>query len=260
MSILAEIFRNKQQEVLNSKLCVSLETLRAQVKDVKPPRGFLHALTEANTPIALIAEVKKASPSQGVIRADFDAGEISRTYAEAGAHCLSVLTDEKYFQGSAQNLALAKTACGLPCLRKDFIDDPYQVWESRAWGADAILLIVAALEPTQLKDLMALAAELTMDVLVEVHSQAETEIALAAKALLIGVNNRDLSTFQTSLSISQTLIPQISPHAFVVSESALENIEDVRCVQSAGARAVLIGTRFTSSPDVLTAVRTVMDW
>ncbi len=260
MSKLAEIFRHKRQEVVAARSHTPLANLMSVAKDADAPRGFLAALKGASVPVSLIAEVKKASPSQGLIRSDFDPAEIGRVYAEAGAHCLSVLTDERYFQGSAENLKGARESSGLPCLRKDFIDDPYQIWEARAWGADAVLLIVAALELSQLSDLHALSHDLGMDVLVEVHSRAETEVALSIGAPLIGVNNRDLSTFSTHLETSELLLPLIKPHAFAISESAIESHADVARVATAGAQAVLIGTRFTSSPDIGGAVKAVMGW
>lgn len=208
--------------------------------------------------LALIAEVKKASPSRGLIRPDFDAAEVAAAYARAGAQALSVLTDETYFQGSAENLVRAREAGGLPCLRKDFINDPYQIYEARAWGADAILLIVAGLDDASLADLHRLAVELGMDVLVEVHTDEETDRALALGAPLIGVNNRDLTDFRTTLGTSDRLLPRISPHAFAVSESALESRADLDRVHAAGAGAVLIGTAFCAAPDIEAKVREVM--
>jgi indole-3-glycerol phosphate synthase len=208
----------------------------------------------------LIAEVKKASPSKGLIRADFDPSAIAHIYRGAGADCLSVLTDERYFQGSLENLAIAREASGLPCLRKDFILDPYQVYEARAWGADCILLIVAGLESGQLRDLSQLAKSLGMDVLVEVHSEPEAEIALSLGADLIGVNNRNLADMTTSLQTSLDLLPILSEHALTVSESALSSRAEVDLVRIAGARAVLIGTTFCAASDIGSKVREVMDW
>jgi indole-3-glycerol phosphate synthase len=202
--------------------------------------------------------VKKASPSKGVIRADFDPEAIAAAYARAGAAALSVLTDVPHFQGSPAYLKIAREASGLPVLRKDFLYDPYQVLEARAWGADAVLLIVAALEDAQLRDLQAFAHELGMDALVEVHTAEETERALAAGCPLIGVNNRDLGDFRTSLEISDRLLPRIAPHALAVSESALETRADLDRVRAAGARAVLIGTTFCAAPDIEGKVREVM--
>jgi indole-3-glycerol phosphate synthase len=171
---------------------------------------------------------------------------------------LSVLTDIPHFQGAPDYLAIARTASGLPALRKDFLYDPYQLYEARAWGADAILLIVAALDDVQLRDLQALAGELGMDALVEVHTAEETDRALNIGCPLIGVNNRDLGDFRTSLTISDNLLPRIAPHALAVSESALETRADLDRVRDAGARAVLIGTTFCAAPDIESKVREVM--
>ena len=259
MSVLDRIFGRKAEEVAAAKTRVPAADLKKMAADAEPPRGFKKALREAPG-LALIAEVKKASPSKGVIRADFVAAEIAKAYADAGAQCLSVLTDEHYFQGSAENLQRARAATSLPCLRKDFLNDPYQVYEARAWGADALLLIVASLEVGQLRDLQALAKELGMDALVEVHTEEESERALGAKAQMIGVNNRNLSDFTTSLSTSERLIPMIAPHALAVSESALETRADLDRVEAAGAKAVLIGTTFCATPDIESKVREVMGW
>jgi len=209
---------------------------------------------------SLIAEVKKASPSQGLIRADFDPAEIARTYEEAGAQCLSVLTDSPNFQGSLENLKLCREATNLPCLRKDFVYDPYQVYESRAWGADAILLIVAMLEAGQLNELYYLARDLRMDVLVEIHNDEELRRAIDLKADLIGINNRDLNTFKTDIQTSVNLLPFLPAGVVSVSESALATRADVETVHQAGARAVLIGTTFCGSPDIGAKVREVMGW
>lgn len=227
-------------------------------RDAGPTRGFHRALRESPSPLALIAEVKKASPSRGLIRADFDPVTIAQSYERAGADALSVLTDVDYFQGHPTNIRLAREATSLPCLRKDFLDDPYQVYEARAWGADAILLIVASLSREQIADLAGLANELGMDVLVEVHNAEETEVALDLKCPLIGVNNRNLADFTTDLATSERLIPLIAPHATAISESALETPADLARVKAAGARGVLIGTTFCQNPDIEAKVREVM--
>lgn len=233
--------------------------MKARAASGPPPRGFRAALEGASNP-ALIAEVKKASPSKGVIREDFDPVAIAHAYESAGATCLSVLTDVRYFQGSPDSLIKCRETTSLPVLRKDFIFDPYQVYESRAMGADAILLIVAMLDDENLRILYSLSAELEMDVLVEVHDEAEIERALAVGAKIIGINNRDLITFETSLQTSERLLPMLSGRALAVSESAIEVREDVRRVAKAGANAVLIGTTFCASPDVEAKVREVMAW
>jgi indole-3-glycerol phosphate synthase len=257
MSVLQRIFDHKHGEVAAARERISVVDLKAQALDAEPPRGFLRALMR-NDGLALIAEVKKASPSKGVIRPDFDPVEIACAYERAGADALSVLTDVHYFQGSPENLRLAKANTSLPCLRKDFIDHEYQVYEARAWGADAVLLIVAALEDAQLKDLHGLIQSLGMDALVEVHTEEEAERALEIGAPLIGVNNRDLSDFHTSLETSERLLPMISPLALGVSESALETRADLDRVEAAGARAVLIGTTFCASPDIEAKVHEVL--
>lgn len=258
MSVLERIFARKAQEVEAAKAAISFAEIRSRAKEQEPPRGFARALTNSKHPIALIAEVKKASPSRGVIRERFDPVEIAAAYETAGAEALSVLTDIDYFQGSPQNLILCRAATNLPCLRKDFIDDPYQVYEARAWGADAILLIVAALSDAALIELHGLAHELGMDVLVEVHSADEAGRALQANCPLIGVNNRNLGDFSTDLATSEGLIPMLCPSATVVAESAIESFGDVERMRAAGATAVLIGTRFCESPDIAAKVREVM--
>jgi len=260
MSVLTKIFERKAIEVADAKRLVGIDKIQALARETEAPRGFLRALANASG-LALIAEVKKASPSQGIIRPNFDPVEVAQAYERAGAHALSVLTDEHYFQGSAENLRLAKKSTNLPCLRKDFVNDPYQVYQARAWGADAILLIVASLHASEVRDLRGLAEELGMDVLVEVHSEDEAEIAIDLKCPLIGVNNRDLSNFATSLTISTRLLPQVvASGALGVSESALETRSDLDIVQNAGAKAVLIGTSFCAAPNIEEKVREVMGW
>ncbi len=260
MSYLDRIFETKRQEVELAKQRAPLEATRARAREAGSPRGFRNALMNAAQPVSLIAEVKAASPSMGSIRPDLDPIEVSRIYESAGAHCLSVLTDVQYFKGSPENLIKSRESVSLPILRKDFIDDPYQVYESRSWGADAILLIVAALELSQIVDLQELAWELGMDVLVEVHDEAEAVTALTAKANLIGVNNRNLSTFKTDLQTSVRLLPQIAPYAHAVSESSLAAYEDIETVRNAGAKSVLIGTTFCAAEDIGAKVREVMHW
>ncbi|MEA2553063.1 MAG: indole-3-glycerol phosphate synthase [Fimbriimonadaceae bacterium] len=210
--------------------------------------------------MGLIAEVKKASPSKGLIREDFHPVEIAKAYERAGAHALSVLTDKPHFHGRPEYLGEARAATKLPVLRKDFILDEYQIYESRTWGADAILLIVAGLEMMQIVEFHSLARELGMDVLVEVHTDQEAQIAIELGCHFIGVNNRDLATFQTSLETSDKILSMIADQAFAVSESALETQKDVERVRRAGAKAVLIGTTFCAAPDVESKVREVMGW
>lgn len=260
MNYLSKIFEAKLEEVRDRSLRTPLAELRSRASDAEPPRGFLDALRGASVSPALIAEVKKASPSQGMIRPDFDPVAIARMYREAGAHCLSVLTDERFFQGSADNLVVARQSSGLPVLRKDFLLDPYQVWEARAMGADAVLLIAAMLEPSRLADLHALARELHMDVLVEIHDEQDSERAEVCQPDLVGINNRNLHTFETDVSVTERLAPLWVGRALLVSESALEEAEDVRRVSAAGARAVLIGTAFCRAASIPDKVREVMGW
>lgn len=259
MSKLAEIFAHKREEVEAARKAIPLAELEATAKERPQALGFRRALMEDPHPTALIAEVKKASPSQGLIRPDFNPIEIAKTYELAGAACLSVLTDSRYFQGSPDYLCAIRSAVSIPLLRKDFIYDRYQLLEAKAWGADCVLLIVAGLEATLLAALFEEAQSLGMDVLVEVHSEAELDVALDLGADLIGVNNRDLSTFQTDLGTSERLLPRITS-AVAVAESALSNVDDVRRVSAAGARAVLIGTTFCQSPNIGAKVAEVMGW
>ncbi len=257
MSILTEIFAHKANEVAFAKSLVAPEELLARSADAPPRKGFLRALKAAEKP-GLIAEVKKASPSAGVIRENFDPVDLAVTYEQAGATCLSVLTDIKYFQGSPDYLMRIREQVELPLLRKDFIADPYQIAEAVLWGADAILLIVAGLEKSQLFDLHALAQVSGLDVLVEVHDEAECEVANELKAPLVGINNRDLRTFKTDLSTTARLLPLLTEAELRVSESALYSYKDVQQVHTYGADAVLIGTAFTQSENVGSAVRRIM--
>jgi len=256
MSVLEKIFARKVEEVAEAKGRISEFDLQKMAADASPTRGFRASL-ESHDGLALIAEIKKASPSQGLIRADFDPVEIARIYEAAGAQCLSVLTDRDYFQGAPEYLIAAREAVQLPCLRKDFIYDPYQVYEARAWTADAILLIAAFLETDDLRNLRQLAESLNMDALVEVHTDEELDSALESGAALIGVNNRNLADFTTDLATSERLIPRIGPSRTAVSESALESKSDLDRMERAGAKAVLIGTTFTQSPDIAAKVREV---
>lgn len=258
MSVLEKIFAKKHAEVAEAKARIPLPQLEDRALAMPTPRSLVVALRQSPDDVALIAEVKKASPSKGLIRPNFDVHEIARAYTEAGAAAMSVLTDVPHFQGSPENIRLAREVSPLPILRKDFIDDEYQVVEARAWGADAILLIVAALDDVQLRDLHTFANGHGMDVLVEVHTEAEAERALKLDCPLIGVNNRDLSDFRTSLEISDRILPLIAPHAVAVSESALESRADLDRVRDAGARAVLIGTSFCAAPDIRAKVEEVM--
>ena len=255
-SILRDILATKAEEVAARRRERNLATLRAQAGDQPPARGFSRRLraVAADGP-AVIAEVKKASPSAGVIRPDFRPAAIAESYAEAGAACLSVLTDERYFQGSDRFLAEARAACTLPVLRKDFTVDSWQVWESRVIGADCILLIAAALEPARLQDLFGLAQDIGLDVLVEVHEEAELEHALATGAELIGVNNRDLHRFVTDLAVSERLRPGIPAEKLMVTESGIHTTADVARLRAAGVDAFLVGEAFMRAEDPGAALR-----
>lgn len=249
--ILTRILARKREEVVARRAAVPLDELKARCVGLPPTRGFaaaLRARVAAGQP-AVIAEVKKASPSQGVIRPDFDPPAIARSYEAAGATCLSVLTDIDFFQGADAYLQAARAACALPVLRKDFTVDPWQVWEARAIGADAILLIVAALDDGPLGELAALAGGLGLDVLVEVHDEAELDRALATPARLIGVNNRDLRTFRTSLDTSLRLRPRVGPERVFVAESGIHARTDVARLRAADIHAFLVGEAFMRAPD-----------
>ena len=255
-SILSKILATKAAEVAARSRILDLPAIVAQATGQPPARGFARRLSEAAARgPAVIAEIKKASPSAGVIRADFDAAGIAARYAWAGAACLSVLTDEQYFQGCDRYLAEARAACALPVLRKDFTIDPWQIYESRALGADCILLIVAALEHDQLQDLHGLAREIGLDVLVEVHDERELEDALDTGAELIGVNNRDLHRFTTDLATSERMRPLISQDKTMVSESGIHTAADVVRLRRAGIDAFLVGEAFMRAADPGVALR-----
>lgn len=249
--ILNKILATKAQEVAASKASVSLSQLQALAEAQPEARDFvgsIHAKVMANKP-AVIAEIKKASPSKGVIREDFNPAEIAKSYQAGGAACLSVLTDVEYFQGSAEYLKQVRAACKLPVLRKDFMIDPYQVFEARAMGADCILLIVAALELNQMRALEELAHELGMAVLVEVHDADELELALQLDTPLIGINNRNLRTFEVTLQTTLDLLKVLPEDRFVVTESGIFTPEDVKLMQSHDVHAFLVGEAFMRQPD-----------
>jgi indole-3-glycerol phosphate synthase len=248
-TILDEIVAYTREFVAESKRRISFEALKEQAAASSDERCFMRALQEADG-IALIAEVKKASPSKGLIRPDFDPVEIAATYEANGARAVSVLTDERYFKGSACALTQVRQAVDLPILRKDFTVDPYQVYEARAIGADAVLLIVSILSADQLKDYIGLAHSLNLDALVEVHTEDELETALSAEAQIVGINNRDLRTFQTDLSVTEHLIGQMPEDVIAVSESGIHTREDVLRLQKAGADAILVGESLMREPDI----------
>lgn len=249
--ILERILQRKVEEVAERRLRVPLAELRARIAGQAAPRGFVAAIEQQIDAgrAAVIAEVKKASPSKGVIRVDFDPAAIARSYAAAGATCLSVLTDRDFFQGSEACLQQAHAACALPILRKDFIVDPYQVHEARAIGADCILLIVAALDDGPLLELTSLAADLGLDVLCEVHDADELERAQALPVRLIGVNNRNLRSFETSLETSLDLQQFVEYDRIVVAESGIRTPADVTRLRAGGINAFLVGEAFMRTDD-----------
>jgi len=248
--ILDRILATKRAEIETGNAHYSIDDLAARAAGLPATRGFTQRLNEvAATRAAVIAEVKKASPSAGIIRGDFHPAEIARSYEQGGAACLSVLTDRDYFQGANEFLAESRNACELPVLRKDFIIDPWQVYQSRVLGADCILLIVTALETEQLQELDGLARELGLDVLVEVHDEAELEQALTTKAGLVGVNNRNLRTFTTDLAVSERLRTQIPDDRLMVTESGIHSQADIARLLDASIRAFLVGESFMRAQD-----------
>ncbi len=249
--ILTEIVRHKAAEVTARAARTPVAMVRARVQQALAPRSFVDAIesrVQAGQ-AAVIAEIKKASPSKGVIRPDFDPAQIAASYERGGATCLSVLTDEKYFQGADAYLTEAKSACGLPVLRKDFVIDAYQVWEARAIGADCVLLIVAALGDAQLSELSHLALDLGMDVLVEVHDAAELQRALPLHLPLIGINNRNLRTFETSLDTTLDLLDQVPDDRIVITESGIHSPADVARMRRHGVQGFLVGEAFMRADD-----------
>jgi indole-3-glycerol phosphate synthase len=246
--ILDEILAEKRREIAVSKSRRSLEALHARAEWTEKRRGFARAL-RAKSGRAIIAEIKKASPSRGVIRSSFDPARHARDYETSGATCISVLTDGPFFQGHLDHLAIVRASTALPILRKDFILDPYQIAEARAFGADAVLLIVAALEASVLRELAALSAAEGMDTLVEVHDEGELEIALGAGASLIGINNRDLRTFETSLDVSRRLAPLAPPGVVVIAESGIRSATDLSSLAAVGVHAFLVGEQLMASKD-----------
>jgi indole-3-glycerol phosphate synthase len=249
--ILQRIIAVKAAEIAAAKVARPLPALRAAAEASAAPRDFAGALRDkvaAGAP-AVIAEIKKASPSRGVLRENFDPAAIAASYARHGAACLSVLTDVQFFQGSAENLQLARAACSLPVLRKDFMLEPYQVYEARAMGADCILLIVAALKPARMRELEAAAAALGMSVLVEVHDAYELDRALELKTPLIGINNRNLHTFETRLDVTLGLLERIQGDRLVITESGILKPADVELMREHKVNCFLVGEAFMRADD-----------
>lgn len=256
---LTAILEHKREHVANAKTARSIAQLDAAGAAQTPPRGFRAALeAKSRGGYALIAEIKKASPSKGLIRADFDPPAHARAYQAGGAACLSVLTDVPFFQGADDYLTAARAACSLPCLRKDFMIDPWQVAEARAIGADAILIIVAALEDGQMTDIEAAAVERGMDVLVEVHNPAELERALRLKSRLIGANNRDLRDFTVDFARTYELVRQAPADCLFVAESGIGAHADIVAMAEHGVRAFLVGESLMRQPDLEAATRALL--